>query len=318
MQLARSLRFVPSEYNDAFPDMLEFQRICREDGIIKALNQRNHTRDVFFDNPQTRFILRKYGPLTEDDMEEAWRTIDALDCIGITERFYDSMLAISRIMGIDQRQISEMAVRKINASLAPDEMLRHLGTADIVSTILERTRFDFELYRRAVDRHLRTAGGHAGRTAEPLARAEAPVPQPEDMDLINLFRSTNAQLLDAEAAAYCQLDWDYIRLHPNKPEKPPIMLVSPLFNTHGRRFISGTVQVSHEHGPRILFRVSVLDETGQEVCAIEVPATPGHSADFTMTIPEVAGLVALKLSTRVPDGHGNDYGWGDFIRPRLN
>ena len=91
-----------AEYNRS-PDYIKrtVERINSKD-IVEFLASMDYREKNFFDNCQTRYLLPFYGEvdLTESHVKEALLKLSSFDVIGITERFYESILLISFLMGL--------------------------------------------------------------------------------------------------------------------------------------------------------------------------------------------------------------------------
>jgi hypothetical protein len=118
------------------------------------------------DNPQTRFAANcPYGPLTEDHLAKAKATFAAMDLVGCTERFEDSLMMLAQRFGW-----SELAYHRLNVSHAREKAVEN---GALQAELDRHLVFDQELIAWAAERFDRD---HAAMREECRAGG-APMPR---------------------------------------------------------------------------------------------------------------------------------------------
>jgi hypothetical protein len=97
------------------------------------------------DNPQTRFASNcPYGPLNEGHLEQAKATFAAMDVVGCTERFEESLMILAQRFGW-----SELSYHRLNVSHAQENAAED---AALHAELDRHLAFDRQLIARAAER----------------------------------------------------------------------------------------------------------------------------------------------------------------------
>jgi uncharacterized membrane protein YkvA (DUF1232 family) len=118
------------------------------------------------DNPQTRFATNCFsGPLNEDHLEQAKATFAAMDVVGCTERFEESLMLLAQRFGW-----SELGYHRLNVSHTQEKAVEN---AALHAELDRHLAFDRQLIAWAVERfdqNCVTMRGESRANGTPLPR----------------------------------------------------------------------------------------------------------------------------------------------------
>jgi hypothetical protein len=259
-----------------------------------------------FDNPQIRFILDlRNETLTNAHVDEAIAILSEFEVIGLRERLLQTAHVVADKFG----KPAPESLPRLRTGGANNPFHVDVASRATIMAILERTRFDDQLYRWACARlDQQTAALRLKRLIEaPTATAER-----RPIMLFDLFMDERRQVRNITWGLDAMTLGDQIILHPPTPEVGRAELWMSDVELTGQRHFSATVQVPDANAPDVIFSFSVICAE-QIIAESEIRISAGQRAAMKTAIPPRFGKATIHLTSEIATGWAsNDYATAIF------
>jgi hypothetical protein len=265
-----------------------------------------------FDNPQIRFILNlRNDPLTNAHLDEAISIMSDFGVVGVRERLLQTAHVVAAKFG----RPAPRSLPRLRTGGANNPFHIDSASRDAIDAILERTRFDDQLFRWAwarLDRQTGTLQDSLPIETPPRSAEERPIM------LFDLFIDERRQVRNVEWGTEGMTLGDRIVLHPPMPEFGEAELWMDDVELAGQSQISTEVHLPDVNSPDVIFSCSLI--CGEQVIAeTHVQISAGQRVTMkTAILPPRFGKATIRLATQVASGWDrNHYASAIFHNARV-
>jgi hypothetical protein len=296
----------PAEGNAGLQDLIE--RARRFDPGTLLRGRAGEQFEVYFDNPQTRFLLNKAtGPLDADDLSRALALLSALTYVGTTERLGDFAAAVAAetpwATGWKGQVLPRAMVNPLNL-LRMEEMPRA-----VLRPVLAASEMDAQLHQRAGILQSERFGS--------AVRMTAPVPAGFSVTnriipVADLIRVFPLRLQRVRPGRELAIDDDKIMLHPPAPGEDRAEVIIDDIRFDGQSELAGRLMLAHERAAPVMFDIE-LAQAAAILVAASYKVSRGQPLDIRVRFPPATGPVRLTLRTSMADAPSNAFAWATFV-----
>jgi hypothetical protein len=249
-----------------------------------------------FDNPQIRFILNlRNEALTNAHVDEAISILGDFDVVGIRERLLQTAHVVAGKFGKPAPQ----SLPRLRTGGANNQFYIDAAPRDTIDAILDRTRFDDQLFRWAWARLDRQTG--ALRQSVPV---DAPPASAEGRPimLFDLFMDERRQVRNVAWGSDGMTLGNQILLHPPMPDLGRAEIWMEEVELAGQSQISAEVHLPDSNSPDVIFSCS-LSSGEQTIAETQVQISAGQRVTMkTAILPPRFGKATIRLGTQVAPG----------------
>jgi hypothetical protein len=299
----------PAENNPGLRDLIE--SAGRFDPGALLLGRAGKQFEVYFDNPQTRFLLNKAsGPLDADDLSRALALLSSLNYVGTTERLGDFAAAVAAetpwAIGWREQVLPHAMVNPLN-TLRIEEIPR-----EVLRPVLAATEFDAELHQHAGRLQSERLDSAARISATSVQVRSDPNSMPRVIAVADLIRVFPLKLQHVRPGHELSIKEEEIILHPPAPgdDRAEVTIEDIWFDRQSE--LAGRLMLGHERAAPVLFDIDLSQET-TVLASASYKVAYGQPLDIRVRFSPATGPVRLTLRTAVADAGSNAFAWATFV-----